>query len=158
MYKTQSMESLLHSISLLRERYPTCPLESNEPERVPIIKSTRKCEIKFDKCTIDLTVGPVVQDSAFNGLAHQGQFFPLSQSSQGSSQVPETAQLPSASGQNGGMHSQVQLTWLNMPLAQPAVGMSHRNSFPDTIAITAAMVAEANSFMLCSASCGLCSL
>jgi hypothetical protein len=128
---------------------------------VSIIKCARKREIKFDKCTIDLTVGPVVQDSAFKGLAHQGQFFPLSQSSQGSSQVPETTQLPSASGQNGGIHSQVQLTWLNMPLVQPAVGMSHRNSFPDAIAVAAAMVAGANNvcfMILCSASCGLCSL
>jgi hypothetical protein len=30
------------------------------------------------------------------------------------------------------MHSQAHKTWLNMPLAQPAVGKSHRNSlFPD---------------------------
>jgi hypothetical protein len=41
-------------------------------------------------------------------------------------------QFPSASGQKGGIHSQEQVTWLNMPLVQPAVGKSHRNSlFPD---------------------------
>mgnify|MGYP001148916584 CR=1 FL=1 len=85
-----------------------------------------------------------MQDSAFKGFAHQGQFFPLVQFFQGSSQVPETRQLPSASGQNGGMQSQEQVTWLNMPLAQPAVGMSQRNSFPDAIAVMAATVANAS--------------
>lgn len=137
------MESLIYSKSLPNGRYPTCHLESNEQQRC--INDVSWCEYartKVDRYRIDITIGPVVQDSAFKGLAHQGQFFPLSQFFQGSSQVPDTTQLPSASGQNGGMQVQVQLTWLNMPLAQPAVGMSHRNSFPDAIAVTATMVAR----------------
>ncbi len=124
------------------------------------VERKQQCVASSSKVsTIDLTVGPVVQDSAFKGLAHQGQFFPLSQFFQGSSQVPEVMQVPSASGQNGGIHMQVQLTWLNMPLAQPAVGMSHRNTFRVATAVTAVMVAEINSVcFMCSAIGGLCSL
>ena len=88
----------------------------------------------------ELTIGPVVHDSAFRGLAHQGHFSPLSHSIQGSSHVPATIQLPSASGQNGGIHSHEHLTWLNMPLAHS--NKSQRNSSPLTGAIVTATITK----------------
>jgi len=100
-------------------------IQCNEHHNVTQHKSPFKVNNKISI----LTTGPVVQLCAFKGLTHHGQFTPLVHSCHGlSPQLFEgSLQSPLMSRQNGEMHSHSHKAWLNMPLEQPAVGMSQTN-------------------------------